>query len=138
RDVILRYKDNRVKFGIHYISSAIMNEPQPLKTAQDMARELDQMGYDYFEIGDHMQRHGVDTPTLLPTLIEAYGDMTFVSSIMQLPQRGPYPVAKFYRSFDLLTGGRIIAGVGTGSRSTEYELLGIDIKEMWPRFEEGV
>jgi len=45
---------------------------------------------------------------------------------------------KLYASLDVLTGGRVIAGVGTGSMFRDYEVVGMDHRDMWPRFEEGV
>src|SRR5262249_9434482 len=45
---------------------------------------------------------------------------------------------KQYAALDIFTGGRVIAGVGTGSLFRDYEVVGMDHADMWPRFEEGV
>jgi alkanesulfonate monooxygenase SsuD/methylene tetrahydromethanopterin reductase-like flavin-dependent oxidoreductase (luciferase family) len=41
-------------------------------------------------------------------------------------------------SLDVLSGGRVVAGVGTGSMFRDYQVVGMDHQDMWPRFEEGV
>jgi alkanesulfonate monooxygenase SsuD/methylene tetrahydromethanopterin reductase-like flavin-dependent oxidoreductase (luciferase family) len=58
--------------------------------------------------------------------------------VLVLPPRGIVVAAKQYAALDVLTGGRVIAGVGTGSMFRDYEVVGMDHNDMWPRFEEGV
>jgi alkanesulfonate monooxygenase SsuD/methylene tetrahydromethanopterin reductase-like flavin-dependent oxidoreductase (luciferase family) len=64
--------------------------------------------------------------------------MRLVTSVLVLPPRGILIAAKQYAALDVLTGGRVIAGVGTGSLFRDYEVVGMDHNDMWPRFEEGV
>ena len=64
--------------------------------------------------------------------------MRLVTSVLILPPRGIVVAAKQYAALDVLTGGRVIAGVGTGSMFRDYEVVGMDPTDMWPRFEEGV
>src|SRR5260370_42218676 len=39
---------------------------------------------------------------------------------------------------DVLSGGRLIAGVGPGSLPQDYALAGIAFEERWKRFEEAI
>ena len=64
--------------------------------------------------------------------------MRLTTSVLILPPRGVLVAAKQYASMDVLSGGRVIAGVGTGSLFRDYEVVGMDHNDMWPRFEEGV
>jgi alkanesulfonate monooxygenase SsuD/methylene tetrahydromethanopterin reductase-like flavin-dependent oxidoreductase (luciferase family) len=41
-------------------------------------------------------------------------------------------------AIDLLSGGRLVVGVGPGSYRPDYEAAGIDWDERWPRFEEAI
>src|SRR5207248_10097803 len=78
-------------------------------------------------------------PFLLFTAIaEASGRMRLVTSVVVLPPRGILVTAKQFAGLDVLTGGRVIAGVGTGSMYRDYQVVGLDPADMWPRFEEGV
>jgi alkanesulfonate monooxygenase SsuD/methylene tetrahydromethanopterin reductase-like flavin-dependent oxidoreductase (luciferase family) len=52
--------------------------------------------------------------------------------------RGPVQLAKTLAAIDLLSGGRLVAGVGPGSSAADYAAAGIAFQERWPRFEEAV
>jgi len=52
--------------------------------------------------------------------------MSFVTSVLVLPQRQTAVVAKQVASIDLLSGGRIRLAVGVGWNAAEYEGLGVD------------
>jgi alkanesulfonate monooxygenase SsuD/methylene tetrahydromethanopterin reductase-like flavin-dependent oxidoreductase (luciferase family) len=47
-------------------------------------------------------------------------------------------LAKSLAALDLLSGGRMVAGVGPGSSERDYLAMGIPWDERWPRFEEAV
>jgi len=80
----------------------------------------------------------MDPFNVLTAIVEASGRMRLVTSVLILPPRGILVTAKQYATLDVLTGGRVIAGVGTGSLFRDYEVVGMDHNDMWPRFEEGV
>jgi alkanesulfonate monooxygenase SsuD/methylene tetrahydromethanopterin reductase-like flavin-dependent oxidoreductase (luciferase family) len=52
--------------------------------------------------------------------------------------RGPWALAKSLSAIDLLSDGRVIAGVGPGSSAADYQLVGVPFEERWVRFEEAV
>jgi len=52
--------------------------------------------------------------------------------------RGPVPLAKALAALDVLSGGRLIAGVGPGSLPQDYALVGIAFEERWKRFDEAI
>jgi alkanesulfonate monooxygenase SsuD/methylene tetrahydromethanopterin reductase-like flavin-dependent oxidoreductase (luciferase family) len=52
--------------------------------------------------------------------------------------RGPVQLAKTLAAIDLLSGGRLVAGVGPGSSAADYAAAGIGFQERWPRFDEAV
>jgi alkanesulfonate monooxygenase SsuD/methylene tetrahydromethanopterin reductase-like flavin-dependent oxidoreductase (luciferase family) len=47
-------------------------------------------------------------------------------------------LAKTLSALDVLSGGRLIAGVGPGSSRGDYEALGVPFDDRWKRFEEAV
>ena len=52
--------------------------------------------------------------------------------------RGPVPLAKSLAALDVLSGGRLIAGVGPGSLPQDYALVDIAFEERWKRFDEAI
>jgi alkanesulfonate monooxygenase SsuD/methylene tetrahydromethanopterin reductase-like flavin-dependent oxidoreductase (luciferase family) len=51
--------------------------------------------------------------------------------------RGPVALAKTLGAIDLLSGGRLDAGLGPGSSERDYAVVGMPFAERWPRFEEA-
>ena len=64
--------------------------------------------------------------------------MTLATTISLASLRGPTPLAKAIAALDILSDGRMIAGVGPGSSQLDYEAIGTSFDERWPRFEEAV
>jgi probable F420-dependent oxidoreductase len=71
-----------------------------------------------------------DKPFLEPfSLIPALGAITqrlrFVTFVLKLPVRNPVLVAKQATSTAVLTGGRLLLGVGTSPWRADYDVLGV-------------
>jgi alkanesulfonate monooxygenase SsuD/methylene tetrahydromethanopterin reductase-like flavin-dependent oxidoreductase (luciferase family) len=60
------------------------------------------------------------------------------TAVFLLPLRNPVEAAKALASFDVLSGGRLILGLGVGWLAEEFEALGIDFRTRGTRFDEGV
>jgi alkanesulfonate monooxygenase SsuD/methylene tetrahydromethanopterin reductase-like flavin-dependent oxidoreductase (luciferase family) len=52
--------------------------------------------------------------------------------------RNPVVCAKALAAIDILSSGRLFAGVGPGSHRGDYEACGIDFNERWSRFSEAL
>ncbi len=52
--------------------------------------------------------------------------------------RGAAATAKMLAALDLLSGGRVAAGLGPGSSARDYALSGLDFERRWPLFEAAV
>jgi alkanesulfonate monooxygenase SsuD/methylene tetrahydromethanopterin reductase-like flavin-dependent oxidoreductase (luciferase family) len=128
-----------MEYGITIPRGGIADQPSPWQYLTSFAREAEQMGCAYCVIGDRLESGGLDALSVLTAIAEASGrHMRLATSVLVLPPRGVLVAAKQYASLDVLTGGRVIAGVGTGSLFRDYEVVGMDHNDMWPRFEEGV
>ncbi len=64
--------------------------------------------------------------------------MTLATTVSLSVVRGPVPLAKALTALDVLSEGRLIAGVGPGSSSRDYEVVGLPYDERWSRFDESV
>jgi alkanesulfonate monooxygenase SsuD/methylene tetrahydromethanopterin reductase-like flavin-dependent oxidoreductase (luciferase family) len=126
-----------VEYGITFDRDGVATQPAPLRYLTDFARQAEQMGCAYGVIGDRLET-GLDPFLLLTAIAEASGSMRLITSVVILPPRGILVTAKQFAALDVLTGGRIVAGVGTGSLYRDYQIVGIDSTDMGPRFEEGV
>ncbi|MGA9160392.1 MAG: LLM class flavin-dependent oxidoreductase [Actinomycetota bacterium] len=98
------------------------------------------LGFKAVSVNDHLQhrRPWLDAPTALASVVSATGDMTLATTIALAVVRGPIALAKSLGAIDLLSGGRLIAGVGPGSHAPDYEAAGLAWDERWPRFEEAI
>ena len=68
----------------------------------------------------------LETMTLLGYLAAFTDRIKLGSTVIILPYRNPVVQAKMFASLDVLTGGRIICGVGVGWLEKEFEILGLD------------
>lgn len=103
----------------------------------DAAREL---GFDTLCANDHIVfgRGWLDGPTALAHAIERSGDMTLATAVSIPVVRGPAATAKTLGVIDVLSGGRLVAGVGPGSSPRDYAIVGTPFEERWKRLGESV
>ena len=107
-----------------------------LTRAVDAAREC---GLAAVSANDHFlfQTPWLDGPTALAAVIDRSGDMDLATTVSLVSLRGPVPLAKTLAALDLLSGGRVIAGVGPGSSERDYDAVGVPYEERWKRFDEA-
>jgi alkanesulfonate monooxygenase SsuD/methylene tetrahydromethanopterin reductase-like flavin-dependent oxidoreductase (luciferase family) len=80
----------------------------------------------------------LDGPTALAAVIERTAPLQLATTVSLVALRGPVPLAKSLAAIDLLSGGRLVAGVGPGSSERDYDAVGIAFEDRWARFEGAV
>jgi hemerythrin-like domain-containing protein len=81
-----------------------------------LARFADQIGLDLLGIQDHpYQPRFLDTWTLLAALARETTRIRLVPDVINLPLRPPAVLARAAASLDILSGGRVELGLGTGA-----------------------
>jgi hemerythrin-like domain-containing protein len=81
-----------------------------------LARFVDQLGLDLIGIQDHpYQPNFLDTWTLLSALARETERVRLVPDVINLPLRPPAVLAKAAASLDILSGGRVELGLGSGA-----------------------
>jgi probable F420-dependent oxidoreductase len=127
--------------------------------AHELAVLAEQLGYDSVFVPDHLfipvqvddKYPGTpdgafpwpqDIPlfdpfVLLTRIAEATSTIKLGTAIYILPLRHPIVTARTVTSLDVLSGGRVILGVGVGWLTTEFRDLGIDPKARFRRTEEA-
>jgi alkanesulfonate monooxygenase SsuD/methylene tetrahydromethanopterin reductase-like flavin-dependent oxidoreductase (luciferase family) len=129
-----------VDLGVHLPLMQFGEEPLSLGRlagAVDAAREC---GFAAISANDHFvfQTPWLDGPTALASMIERSGEMTLATTVSLAVLRGPVPLAKAFAALDVLSEGRLIAGVGPGSSKRDYDLLGVSFDERWRRLDEAL
>jgi alkanesulfonate monooxygenase SsuD/methylene tetrahydromethanopterin reductase-like flavin-dependent oxidoreductase (luciferase family) len=108
-----------------------------LSGAVDAARES---GFAAISANDHFlfQTPWLDGATALAAVIDRSGSMELATTVANVVLRGPVPLAKTLAALDVLSGGRVIAGVGPGSSERDYDAVGVPFEQRWERFDEAV
>jgi alkanesulfonate monooxygenase SsuD/methylene tetrahydromethanopterin reductase-like flavin-dependent oxidoreductase (luciferase family) len=128
-----------LELGVHLPLMEFGDEGQSLARlmrAVDAAREC---GFAAVSANDHFlfQTPWLDGPTALAAVIDRTGDMELATTVALVSLRGPVPLAKTLAALDLLSGGRLVAGVGPGSSERDYEAAGVAFEDRWTRFDEA-
>jgi len=88
-------------------------------------QHAEQLGYDLVGIQDHpYQRRFLDTFVLLPWLAAGTERIRFFPDVTHLPLRPPAMLAKAVASIDVLSGGRIELGIGSGGFEDASQAMG--------------
>ncbi|HYY73871.1 MAG TPA: LLM class F420-dependent oxidoreductase [Solirubrobacterales bacterium] len=146
-----------MKFGIAYANAGPFGFPEPLahlaRTAEEVGIESIwtvehvvipvgyQSKYPYDPSGKIPGPENVPIPDpILPLAFAAAVTKTLrlATGILILPQRHPIYVAKEVATLDVLSGGRVILGIGIGWLSEEFDAVGVPFAERAARTRESV
>ena len=78
----------------------------------------------------------LETMTLLGYMAACSETIKLGSTVIILPYRNPVVQAKMFASLDVLTGGRMICGVGVGWLEEEFNTLGVPYAQRGPMSDE--
>ncbi len=139
-----------MQYGVVFPQTEIGSDPGPVK---EFAQAAERLGYDSLMIYDHVVggdpatrpgwdgfyqlQHLFHEPfVLMGYLAGATERIQFVTGIIILPQRQTALVAKQAAEVDVLSGGRLVLGIGVGWNDIEFEALGENFKDRGRRSEE--
>ena len=128
-----------MRLGATFPQTEIGSDPVAVR---DFAQAVEAAGYDYLLAYDHVlgadpTKHELTGPythrsmfhepfVLFGYLAGLTQRIDLVTGIIILPQRQTALVAKQAAEVDVLSGGRLILGIGIGWNQVEYEVLGAD------------
>jgi alkanesulfonate monooxygenase SsuD/methylene tetrahydromethanopterin reductase-like flavin-dependent oxidoreductase (luciferase family) len=129
-----------MEFGVHLPLISIAGEQQPLDDLLAFTEAARDLGYTHLCANDHLvfSRPWLDGPTALAAVLAHSGQMTLATTAAVPVLRGPAATAKILAAIDLLSGGRLVVGLGPGSSARDYELVGVRFEERWKRLDEAV
>jgi len=143
-----------MKIGVVFPHNEIGADPEAVKA---FAQAAEGLGFDHLLSYDHVvgassavydkralpgpyrEMHLFHEPLVLfGYLAGVTSSIELVTSILILPQRQTTLVAKQAAEVDVLSGGRLRLGVGTGWNPVEYTALGASFEERGARLDEQV
>jgi probable F420-dependent oxidoreductase len=109
-------------FGVSVSTSAIRGADPVAE-----ARRAEDLGFDFVSASDHL--HG-EAPTfepwtMLSWIASATSRIRMATRVLAVPYRNPAVVAKMAETFDRLSGGRLILGLGGGYMDEEFRAFGL-------------
>lgn len=113
-----------------------------------VAVAADELGYDHLTCGEHVaipvgafEGRGLtywDPPATLAFLAAHTSRIRLATSVLVLGYHHPLEIAKTYGTLDLLSGGRMVLGVGVGSLAEEFDMLGAAFDDRGARADEAI
>ncbi len=127
-------------YGVHLPLIALDGQPWSLRRLLKYTETAEGLGYKALSANDHLlfPRPWLDGPTALAAVLASTGRMTLATTVVLPVVRGPVALAKSLAAIDLLSGGRLVVGVGPGSSARDYAAVGVPFEERWKRLDEAV
>ncbi len=135
---------DHLKFGLTSINTGATSYPEALV---HLAQAAETVGFDSLWAGEHSIL--AESSTRMPAttrILNPVVALTFVAAhtrtirlgtgILLLPQHQPLILAKQLATLDVLSGGRLMVGIGVGWAEEEFEALGVPYRERGARADE--
>ena len=128
-----------MELGTHLPLIEFGDEGQSLARLTRAVETARDCGFAAVSANDHFlfQAPWLDGPTALAAVLDRSGTMDLATTVSLVSLRGPVPLAKTLAALDLLSEGRVVAGVGPGSSERDYEAVGVPYDDRWQRFEQS-
>jgi probable F420-dependent oxidoreductase len=120
----------------------------PFSEVVEIAREAERLGYHHLTCSEHVavpvgaavQRGAryYDPLATLGYLAAVTSTIRLAVHVVVLGYHHPLAVAKRYGTLDLLSGGRLVLGVGVGSLEEEFALLGASFVDRGDRADDAM
>lgn len=136
-----------MKFGLFSMNAHACSYPE---TALRIAQLAEAVGFESLWAGEHVVLPDPQTPEsrMAPDerILDPIVTLTYLAAhtqqvrlgtgIIILPQRNPLVLAKELVSLDVLSGGRLVCGVGVGYVESEMRAIGVPFAERGARTDE--
>jgi len=138
-----------MKLGLYGINLGPCAEPE---AAASVARAAEEAGFESLWTAEHVvlpdpqvppspvpaRTRFLDPAVALAHLAAHTRRVRLATGIVILPQRNPVVLAKEMASVDVLSGGRLIFGIGAGYLRPEFEALGAPFEDRGERTDEYI
>jgi alkanesulfonate monooxygenase SsuD/methylene tetrahydromethanopterin reductase-like flavin-dependent oxidoreductase (luciferase family) len=135
-----------MRFGIfsvcdHYPAELPRTSPELYGELLEQAVAAEALGFDSFWVAEHhFHEYGAipSPPVFLAAAAQRTRRIRLGAAVVVLPFHDPLEVAEEYAMVDMLSGGRLNLGVGSGYLAHEFEGFGIPPAEKQARFDEAL
>ncbi len=129
-----------MELGVHLPQIGWEQDVLSLDRLLAVAAAAERLGFTTVSANDHLVygRPWLDGPLALAAVMAAAPGVRLMTSVALPVIRGPFALAKALGALDLLSGGRLDAGLGPGSSQADYTLVSIPFTERWARFDESI
>src|SRR4051794_26436707 len=133
-----------MKIGLFSMNTGVCADPAG---AIAVAKTAEELGYDSLWVGEHVvlpdprvppspmdpQDAMIDPIVALSHLAGHTSRVRLGTGIIILPQRNPVVLAKELGSLDVISGGRLLFGIGVGYLQPEFAAIGAPFDDRGPR-----
>ncbi|HEV8441260.1 MAG TPA: LLM class flavin-dependent oxidoreductase [Methylomirabilota bacterium] len=127
--------------SIHFGASPSSPTPRPPEEQFRLVRLIEEWGFESIWAGDHVSFHNpiFESLTLLASYIGITTQIKLGTAVYLLALRPPAVAAKMAATLDVLSGGRLIFGVGVGGENPkEFEVCSVPHTERGARVTEAI
>src|SRR2546426_11080414 len=114
---------------------------QEYREITDLVRLAETLGFESAWVSEHHGSGDGYMPSLLPTLAafaSATEHIKLGTGVVLTPFHNPLRLAEDAATVDLISGGRLILGLGLGWREEEFRMFGVPLKERVVRTIEAI
>jgi alkanesulfonate monooxygenase SsuD/methylene tetrahydromethanopterin reductase-like flavin-dependent oxidoreductase (luciferase family) len=114
----------RLSFGL-----GLPSDPSAGYDPVAYARRAEELGFDFVSTSDHPGSTSAtyEAWTLLSWVAASTTRIAIATRVLGVPYRPPAVVAKMAETFDRLSGGRFILGLGAGYSDSEFRAFGLPV-----------
>jgi len=129
-----------MRFGVHLPLIDLGGGSYAVEHLVDYVETATRLGFEAVCANDHLVFGApwLDGPTALAAVVSSSGTARLMTTTANPVVRGPAALAKVLAALDVLSGGRVVAGVSPGSSEGDYTTAGVPFAERWPRFDEAL
>ena len=117
------------------------NAVQHWREMLEQVRWAETTGFNSIMKGSHYSTHPLTEFQQVPFLsriMDEAPSQRLIAGVVLLPLHKPLDIAEQFANIDVMSGGRLIFGVGIGYREVEFRAFGSTMKDAGPRLEEGL
>ena len=126
--------------GIHLPQLVPLPTAAALATAVDCAVAAERLGFDAVSVNDHVVYHSpwLDGPALLAAAAARTSRVALATTVLLPALRGAAVSAPTLDAINLLSGGRLVVGVGAGSHRADHEACGVPFERRGAALEAAI